>query len=98
MGMFPLLLSDPKDISNADESGLFFICSFNKFNYSIIYAFKGDSCHGGKRNKDTITVLVCANVDGCEKLPLLVIGKSEKRRCFKHMKSMSCTCTHISSA
>jgi hypothetical protein len=25
MGMFPLLLSDPKDIFNADEFGLFFI-------------------------------------------------------------------------
>jgi hypothetical protein len=32
------------------------------------------SMMGKKRNKDTITVLICANVDGSEKMPLLGIG------------------------
>jgi hypothetical protein len=36
-----------------------------------IYAFKGESCHGHKRSKDRITVLVCANMDGPEKMPIL---------------------------
>jgi hypothetical protein len=81
--MFPLLLSDSKDIFNADESGLFFSILPEK-----TYAFKDDSCHRGKRSKDAITVLVCANMDGCGTVPLLVTGKSEKPRCFKHMMYM----------
>jgi hypothetical protein len=36
----------------------------------------------GRRSKDGITVLVCADMN--EKMPLLVTGKSEKPRCFKH--------------
>jgi hypothetical protein len=31
-----------------------------------------------KRSKDTITVLMYANMDESEKMPLLVIGKQEK--------------------
>lgn len=52
----------------------------------------------GKRSKDRITVLVCANIGGYEKIPFLVIGKSEKPHCFKHMKSLPCTYKHNSSA
>jgi hypothetical protein len=66
--------------------------------YSQTYAFKGESCHGGKWSKDRITVLVCTNMDGSEKMPLLVTGKSEKPRCFKHVKSLPCTYKHNSSA
>ena len=35
-----------------------------------------------------VTVLVGANADGSEKLPLLVIGKSKKPRCFKNVNSL----------
>ena len=41
----------------------------------------GKTCSGGKRNK--VTVLVCANMSGTEKVPLLVIGKFAKPRYFK---------------
>ena len=34
------------------------------------------------------TVLVGANADGSEKLPLLVIGKSKKPRCFENVNSL----------
>jgi hypothetical protein len=37
-----------------------------------------------------MTVLVGANMDGSEKLPLLVIGKSGKPRCFKNVKNLPC--------
>ena len=50
--------------------------------------FKGDSCHGGKLSKERITILPCANMTGTEKLPLLVIGKAAKPRCFKGVKSL----------
>ena len=51
-------------------------------------AFKGETCHGGKRAKERITVLVGGNADGSEKLPLLVIGKSKNPRCFKSVHSL----------
>jgi hypothetical protein len=47
------------------------------------YTFKGEIFHGGKRSKDGITIFMYANMDDTEKLPLLVIGKSEKPRYFK---------------
>ena len=38
---------------------------------------------GTKRSKGRITVSLCTNADGSDKLRPLVIGKSEKPRCFK---------------
>ena len=35
------------------------------------------------RSKERVTVLVCANMDGTEKYPLLTIGKFLKPRCFR---------------
>ena len=43
---------------------------------------KKDQLCGGKKAKDRITVLNCANMIGDEKRPLLVIGKSNRPRCF----------------
>jgi hypothetical protein len=63
----------PKDIFSADEFGL----SYNMLPDKT-YTFKGASCKGIKVNKERITVLVCANLDGTEKLPLLVIGNSKE--------------------
>ena len=51
-------------------------------------SLKGEKCSGGKRSKDRITVLVCSNMSGSEKLPLLVIGKFAKPRCFKIARSI----------
>ena len=43
-----------------------------------------------KQSKERISVLVGANMTGTEKLKLLdlVIGKSEKPRCFKNVKTL----------
>ena len=81
----PKLLADydPKDIFNADESGLFYKLLPEK---SLV--MKGDHCHGGKRHKDRLTILPCASMDGIVKMPLLVIGKSMKPRCFKGVKTL----------
>ncbi|XP_055617640.1 tigger transposable element-derived protein 4-like [Toxorhynchites rutilus septentrionalis] len=81
----PLLIADysPQDIFNMDETGLFFKCLPNK-----TYCFKSDKCHGGKNSKERITVVVATNMDGSEKLELLVIGKSAKPRCFKNIKNL----------
>lgn len=73
---------NPKDIFNVDETGLFFKCTPDK-----TLAFKDEKCHGGKLSKERLTLLVGANMDGTEKLPLLMIGKSANPRCFKNVKS-----------
>jgi hypothetical protein len=41
-------------------------------------------------------VLVCSDMDGSEKMSLLVIGKSEKPRWLKHVKSLPHTYRHNS--
>jgi hypothetical protein len=63
----------PKDIFNADEFGLFYNMLPDK-----TYTFKGVGCKGIKMNKQRINILVCVNLDGTEKLTLLVIGKSKQ--------------------
>ena len=79
------LLSEynPNDIFNADETGLFFRLLPDK-----TLDFKGADCHGGKCSKDRLTVLVCANMSGSEKIPLYVIGKAKNPRCFKNVKTL----------
>ena len=69
---------DSKDIFNADETGLFWRLLPDK-----TLAFKSEKCYGGKKSKDRITVMVCANMDGTEKYPLFTIGKFRNPRCFK---------------
>ena len=71
---------DPKDVYNADETGLF--CKLLPENS---LGFKGTVNHGSKQPKTKITVLVGANMDGSDKLPLFVIGKSAKPRAFKNV-------------
>lgn len=68
----------PSDIYNADETGLFY-----EMLPSTTLDFRGQRCHGGKHSKKRVTVLLCANMDGSDKRPPLVIGKSAKPRCFK---------------
>ena len=70
-------------IYNADETGIFYRLLPDK-----TLEFKNVDCHGGKLSKDRLTALVCSNMSGTDKLPLLVIGKSKNPRCFKHVKSL----------
>jgi hypothetical protein len=51
---------------------------------------KGERCHGGKAYKDRVTVLLCCNADGSEKLRTLVVGKFEKPHCIKGLKHYTC--------
>lgn len=69
---------EPCDVYNADETGLFFQMLPSK-----TLDLKGQKCHGGKHSKQRVTILLCCNMDGTDKRPLLVIGRSEKPRCFK---------------
>ncbi|UYV74636.1 hypothetical protein LAZ67_12000351 [Cordylochernes scorpioides] len=81
-GIIPSLLAkySPQDIFNADETGLFYKLLPNQ-----TMTIRGEKCEGGKKSKERITVLVCCNMDGSEKLPLLYIGKYRRPRCFHGM-------------
>jgi len=76
----PQLLAShsPVDIFNVDESGLFWRGLPTR---SLVA--KGDCCKGGKLSKERLTILFGCSMLG-EKLPLLVVGKSAKPRCFKN--------------
>lgn len=83
--VLPYYLNDypPENVFNVRETGLLYrLLPTNTF------AFRGETCSVGKLSKDRITLAVGANMDGSEKLPLLVIGKSRAPRCFKGMKSL----------
>ena len=68
----------PDDIFNADETRLYWRLLPDK-----THAVAGKVCTGGKKSKERVPVLVCANMSGSEKLPLLTIGKFKKPRCFR---------------
>ena len=51
--------------------------------------YKGEPCSGGKYSKARLTGLATGNATG-EKLPLFVIGKSAKPRCFSGRKCLPC--------
>lgn len=73
----------PSDIYNADETGLFY-----EMLPSTTLDLRGQRCHGGKHSKKRVTVLLCANMEGTDKRPPLVIGKSAKPRCFKGSRGL----------
>jgi hypothetical protein len=73
----------PKDIYNADETALYYKCTPD-----YTYTPKGEAAVGGKQPKDRVTLLVAANMDGTDKLPLLLIGKYKKPRAFKHVSHL----------
>lgn len=85
--VLPNLMSgyEEKNIFNMDECALFFNLLPNK-----TFAFKGENCCGGKSSKERVTVLLGSNMNGSEKLPLLIVGKSKKPRCFKNIHSLPC--------
>lgn len=80
----PNLLADysADDIFNADETALFFKCLPDK-----TFTFKNMQCTGAKISKERVTLLLCANMSGTEKLTPLLIGKPARPRCFKNIKT-----------
>ncbi|XP_004685385.1 PREDICTED: tigger transposable element-derived protein 4 [Condylura cristata] len=83
--VLPYYLNDyhPKNVFNIKETGLLY-----RMLPTNTFAFKGETCSIGKLCKDRITLVVGTNMDGSEKLPLLVIGKNRNPRCFKGIKSL----------
>ena len=82
----PTLLSNYalRDIFNADEFGLFYKALPDKSMH-----LKSEDCVGGKCSKVRLTGLAAAIATG-EKLPMFVIGKSKKPRCFNGVRNLPC--------
>jgi hypothetical protein len=83
----------PHDVYNADETALFYNLLPDK-----TLAVRGDSCKGGKRSKERLTVLLCTNMDGSDKIKPMVIGKWAQPRCFKGIKNLPCRYEHNAKA
>lgn len=83
--VLPYYLNDyhAKNVFNIKETGLLY-----RMLPTNTFAFKGETCSIGKLCKDRITLVVGANMDGSEKLPLLIIGKNRNPHCFKGIKSL----------
>jgi len=65
-----------KDIYNMDETGLFYMLSGDT-------GLATKQLEGKKKMKQRLSIAICCNGDGTDKLPLLVVGKSANPRCFK---------------
>lgn len=80
--VLPALLSDydPKDVYNADESGLFYRALPRG-----TFVTYGEKPEGGKMEKDRLTVLFLCNMDGSDK-QVFAIGRSKQPHCFRGKK------------
>ena len=72
------------DINNADEFGLFFKALPKKTLH-----LKHEKRTRGKHSKIRVMGLAAAIMNG-DKLPMFVIGKFRKPRCFKNIKKLPC--------
>lgn len=66
-------------VYNADETGL----NYKALPTKTLASLSEKYAPGYKMQKQRITAMVCANASGNHRLPLLLIGKAKKPRCFK---------------
>ncbi|KAH1228178.1 CENP-B 2 [Glycine max] len=71
-----------KDIFNMDETGLF-------YRLQADHSLATKQLEGRKQDKERLTVVICCNEDGSKKIPLWIIGKYAKPRCFKNVNMNS---------
>ena len=76
----------PQNIYNLDETGLYYRAGRGK-SYVTGTELIDKNLRGTKNNKERVTILVGASMSG-EKLPLLMIGKSFKPRCFLGIQNL----------
>ncbi|CAM4944475.1 unnamed protein product [Rotaria socialis] len=82
---------DENDVFNADETGLCYRATPDR---SLVLS--KEECKGGKKSKERLTVLLCSNLTGTEKLKPVVIGKSQRPRCFKNITTSKLPATWLS--
>jgi hypothetical protein len=70
-----------------DETGLFY-----RMQADNLLATK--QLEGHKQNKERITITICCNADGFDKLPLWIIGKSFRPPRFKNINIDNLNCKY----
>ena len=58
-----------ENVFNADTQDFTGVFSLIKLSVA------GETCSGGKKSKERVTILVCINMNGSERCPLFTIGK-----------------------
>lgn len=76
-----------EDVYNCDETGV----NWKALPRKSLASRQETNAPGFKVSKERITAMVCANASGEHALPLLVIGKSKKPRCFKSIEKLPLT-------
>lgn len=76
-----------KDVFNMDETGLF-------YRLQADHSLATKQLEGRKQDKERLTIVICCNEDGSEKIPLWIIGKYAKPRCFKNVNMNSLNCQY----
>lgn len=71
-------------VYNADETGL----NWKALPRKTLAGGKESRAVGHKMRKDRLTILVCSNVSGTHKLPLLVVGKYKSPRAIKFINNL----------
>ncbi|MBA0736687.1 hypothetical protein Gogos_010207, partial [Gossypium gossypioides] len=74
-----------KDIYSMDETGLF-------YRLQAYHSLARKQLEGRKKDKERLTVVVCCNGDGSDKVPLWVIGKFANLIRFKHVNIDNLSC------
>ena len=69
---------DPDNVYNADELGLV----AKSLPTKMLATGEEKEAPGFKLQKERVTVMACANASGTHKIPLFLIGKSKRPRCF----------------
>jgi hypothetical protein len=91
----PQILEDEQitlsQLYNADETGLVYRKTAQK---SYILPTEQNPS-GRKQPKERVTLLVGCNAEGTDKLPLIMIGKSAKPRCFNKVNPSSIPLTYL---
>ncbi|XP_040175348.1 tigger transposable element-derived protein 6-like [Anopheles arabiensis] len=71
---------DSSDIYSLVETGLFYSCLPEQIDH-----YQGKDCRHGEHGKDRVTVLLCGNVTGTDKLPILAIGQTSRATIAKDL-------------
>ncbi|CAB5357741.1 unnamed protein product [Rhizophagus irregularis] len=77
----------PERIYNMDETGLFYRLEPDR-------TLATRRISGRKKNKERLSIALCANADGSHKLPPLIIGKYANPRCFKNINIRNLSMTY----
>jgi hypothetical protein len=74
---------DPRDVFCMDECGIFWRLLPDR-----TVLFESEKCHGGQNSKERLTVVLCANMAGTEKWPLVSVGKFTNPQSFEGIKKL----------